>query len=627
MRFYHHYGSFYDIINYYVLFIQEEIRLIKKLAEHTKGYRLLALVSPALVMLESLLEILIPFVMADLIDKGIYGGSMGEITKYGLILILMALVSLSFGVAAGITAPFASAGFAANLRKAMFEKVQDYDFMSIDKFSTASIVTRLTTDVTNVQQAFQMIIRIFVRAPSMLIFALVAAFRVNHRLSLIFLAIMPILAIGMAIMSINVHPVFERVFKTYDKMNSVVQENIRGMRVVKSFNRQDHEIEKFDAVSGSIFKDFSKAEKTMAWMAPLVQFSTYFCMLLLSWFGGHMIVESGNNEMLGLTAGQLMSMVTYTTQILMSLMMLSMIFVMLILARESAKRIVEILDEDSHIFSPENGITEVSDGSIDFEGVSFEYKHEDQEGLLMDEGKKRRKALFNVDLHIDSGMTVGLIGATGSSKSTLVQLIPRLYDATEGVVKVGGHDVKEYDLEALRNQVAMVLQKNVLFSGSVKDNLLWGNENATEEEIRHALQVSCSEEFVDKMPEGYDTHLEQGGSNISGGQRQRLCIARALLKKPKILILDDSTSAVDMKTDAQIRRAFREEMPDVTKIIIAQRISSVMDSDMIVIIDHGRIMASGTHDELMESSDIYKEIYETQNKTSSVDLDVEGGAL
>ena len=573
--------------------------MLKKLAKHVRGYRALAVMTPILVVLESLLEILIPFIMADLIDKGIYGGNMSEITKYGLILIGMAFVSLAFGVAAGVTAPFASSGFASNLRKAMFEKVQDYDFMSIDKFSTASIVTRLTTDVTNVQQAFQMIIRIFARAPSMLIFALIAAFRVNHELSLIFLISMPILFAGMLIMSTRVRPIFERVFKTYDRMNSVVQENIRGMR----------------------------AEKTMAWMAPIVQFSTYLCMVLLCWFGGKMIVASGNNEALGLTAGQLMSMVTYTTQILMSLMMLSMIFVMLIMARESAKRIVEILDEESFIRSPENGVKEVKDGSIDFENVSFEYKHEDQDGLLTDDGKKKRKALFKVDLHIDPGMTVGLIGATGSSKSTLVQLIPRLYDATEGTVRVGGIDVKDYDLESLRNQVAMVLQKNVLFSGTVRENLLWGNENATEEEISHVLKVSCSDEFVDKMPEGRDTYIEQGGSNISGGQRQRLCIARALLKKPKILILDDSTSAVDMKTDARIRKAFKEEMPDVTKIIIAQRISSVMDSDMIVIIDHGRIVAKGTHEELMAEGGIYKEIFETQNKTSGVDLDVEGGAL
>ncbi|MBQ2160212.1 MAG: ABC transporter ATP-binding protein [Firmicutes bacterium] len=601
--------------------------MIKKLSKYIRGYRGLAVITPILVVLESLLEILIPFVMADLIDKGIYGGSMDEITKYGLLLILAAFVSLSFGVAAGITAPFASAGFASNLRKAMFEKVQDYDFMSIDKFSTASIVTRLTTDVTNVQQAFQMIIRIFARAPSMLVFALIAAFRVNHKLSLVFLISMPILIVGMLIMNSKVMPIFERVFKNYDKMNNVVQENVRGMRVVKSFNRQEHEIDKFDAVSGTIFRDFSKAEKTLAWMAPMVQFCTYLCMVLLCWFGGKMIVASGNNEMLGLTAGQLMSMVTYTTQILMSLMMLSMIFVMLTLARESGKRIVEILDEESLIFSPEEGIKDVKDGSIDFEDVTFEYKHEDQDGLLTEGPRKRRKALFHVDLHIDSGMTVGLIGATGSSKSTLVQLIPRLYDATEGTVKVGGRDVREYDLETLRNQVAMVLQKNVLFSGTVKENLLWGNENATDEEIRHALKVSCSEEFVDKMPDGVDSHLEQGGSNISGGQRQRLCIARALLKQPKILILDDSTSAVDMKTDAQIRRAFKEEMSDVTKIIIAQRISSVMDSDKIVIIDHGRIMAQGTHEELMEGSEIYREIYETQNKTSCVDLDVEGGAL
>lgn len=600
--------------------------MVKKLIKYSRGYRLLSIVTPLLVVIESFIEIYIPYVMADLIDEGIYGSNMNAVAKYGLFLIGAAMVSLAFGVAAGITAPFASSGFASNLRRAMFEKVQEYDFQSIDKFSTPSIVTRLTTDVTNVQQAYQMIIRISARAPSMLILALIAAYRVNRDLSKVFLVALPMLAIGVALLMISVHPIFKKVFKKYDEMNGVVQESVRGIRVVKSFNRQDYEIEKFGTSSGTIFQLFSKAEKRMAWMAPIVQFTSYTIMILLCWFGGRMIVASGNDAAFGLTTGELMSMVTYTTQILMSLMMLSMIFLQLTMARESGARIVAILDETSGINDPEDPVMEVKDGSVDFDNVSFSYSHKDEDALLTEgESNVGRLALDSVDLHIKSGQTVGILGGTGSSKSTLVQLIPRLYDVSSGSVKVGGVDVRDYSLTALRDQVAMVLQKNVLFSGTIRENLLWGNENATEEEIRHALKVSCSDEFVNKLPDGIETVLDQGGTNISGGQRQRLCIARALLKRPRVIIMDDSTSAVDVKTDRMIREGFSREMPEVTRLIIAQRISSVMDSDLIVVMDGGKIVSTGTHEELLEKSDIYREIYEIQNENSGVDLDVEGG--
>lgn len=585
--------------------------MIKKLSRYVGEYKKYAIITPVLVTLEALMEIVIPLLMAQLIDRGIDAGNMGEITKYGVILLAAALLTMTFGVLAGKTAPMASAGFAKNLRQAMYYKVQDFSFANIDKFSTGSIVTRLTTDVTNVQQAFQMIIRITVRAPGMLIFALIAAFSVNHKLSLIFLAVLPVLGLGMFIIIKKVYPLFNKIFRTYDKLNNVVQENLYAVRVVKSFNRQEHENEKFENVSGAIYKDFSKAEKTMSFVMPLMQACMYTCMLLISWIGARMIVASGNDGALGLTTGQLMSMITYTMQILMSLMMISMIFAMMTMAKASGERIVEILDEESEIRNPQNPVMEVKDGSIDFVNTGFRYSSESADD---GSGSDSKKVLENINLHIDSGATVGIIGATGSSKSSLVQLIPRLYDVSEGQVKVGDVDVRDYDIETLRNQVAMVLQKNVLFSGTIRENLRWGNENATDEEIIHACKVACADEFIEKFENGYDTYIEQGGTNVSGGQKQRLCIARALLKKPKILILDDSTSAVDMRTDALIRNAFASELPDTTKIIIAQRISSVQDSDMIIVMDDGRVAGCGTHEELMERSEIYREVYESQNR-------------
>lgn len=585
--------------------------MIKKLSRYVGEYKKYAIITPVLVTLEALMEIVIPLLMAQLIDRGIDAGNMGEITKYGVILLAAALLTMTFGVLAGKTAPMASAGFAKNLRQAMYYKVQDFSFANIDKFSTGSIVTRLTTDVTNVQQAFQMIIRITVRAPGMLIFALIAAFSVNHKLSLIFLAVLPVLGLGMFIIIKRVYPLFNKIFRTYDKLNNVVQENLYAVRVVKSFNRQEHENEKFENVSGEIYKDFSKAEKTMSFVMPLMQACMYTCMLLISWIGARMIVASGNDGALGLTTGQLMSMITYTMQILMSLMMISMIFAMMTMAKASGERIVEILDEESEIRNPQNPVMEVKDGSIDFVNTGFRYSSESADD---GSGSDSKKVLENINLHIDSGATVGIIGATGSSKSSLVQLIPRLYDVSEGQVKVGDVDVRDYDIETLRNQVAMVLQKNVLFYGTIRENLRWGNENATDEEIIHACKVACADEFIEKFENGYDTYIEQGGTNVSGGQKQRLCIARALLKKPKILILDDSTSAVDMRTDALIRNAFASELPDTTKIIIAQRISSVQDSDMIIVMDDGRVADCGTHEELMERSEIYREVYESQNR-------------
>lgn len=577
--------------------------MIKKLASQIKEYKKTAAVTPVLVLLEVVMEILIPLIMAELIDNGIDGGSMPQIIKYGIMLIVAAVLALIFGIAAGRTAAVASAGFAKNLRGAMYDHVQEFSFANIDKFSTASIVTRLTTDVTNVQMAFQMCIRIAARAPGMLIFALIASFGIDAQLSLVFLGVLPILGIGLYILIRAVYPIFNRVFKTYDKLNNVVQENLYGIRVVKSYNRQDHEVEKFKKTSGKIYQDFSKAEKIMAFNMPLMQFCMYLSMILISWFGARAIVASGNDAAIGLSTGELISLITYIMQILMSLLMISMIFVMLTMARASGDRIAELLDEESNLHDPENPVYDVKDGSIDFDNVHFSY------------GKSKNKEVLNdINLHIESGQTVGIIGATGSAKSSLVQLIPRLYDVTSGSLKVGGTDVKDYHIESLRNQVSMVLQKNTLFSGTIAENLRWGNENATDEELRHACKLACADEFIDKFEDGYETYIEQGGSNVSGGQKQRLCIARALLKKPKILILDDSTSAVDMKTDAMIRQAFSTEIPDTTKIIIAQRIASVQDADQIVVLDDGKIADVGNHQQLMKNSEIYREVYESQNK-------------
>ena len=577
--------------------------MIKKLASQIKEYKKTAAVTPVLVLLEVVMEILIPLIMAELIDNGIDGGSMPQIIKYGIMLIVAAVLALIFGIAAGRTAAVASAGFAKNLRGAMYDHVQEFSFANIDKFSTASIVTRLTTDVTNVQMAFQMCIRIAARAPGMLIFALIASFGIDAQLSLVFLGVLPILGIGLYILIRAVYPIFNRVFKTYDKLNNVVQENLYGIRVVKSYNRQDHEVEKFKKTSGKISQDFSKAEKIMAFNMPLMQFCMYLSMILISWFGARAIVASGNDAAIGLSTGELISLITYIIQILMSLLMISMIFVMLTMARASGDRIAELLDEESNLHDPENPVYDVKDGSIDFDNVHFSY------------GKSKNKEVLNdINLHIKSGQTVGIIGATGSAKSSLVQLIPRLYDVTSGSLKVGGTDVKDYHIESLRNQVSMVLQKNTLFSGTIAENLRWGNENATDEELRHACKLACADEFIDKFEDGYETYIEQGGSNVSGGQKQRLCIARALLKKPKILILDDSTSAVDMKTDAMIRQAFSTEIPDTTKIIIAQRIASVQDADQIVVLDDGKIADVGNHQQLMKNSEIYREVYESQNK-------------
>ena len=582
--------------------------MIKKLSAYIGEYKLQTVLTPVLVMLEVIMDIGIPLIMADLIDQGIEQGNMDVILKYGVLLLAAALLALLFGALSGRTAAVASNGFAKNLRQAMYYKVQEYSFSNIDHFSTASIVTRLTTDVSNVQMAFQMLTRVAVRSPGMLIFSFAAAYKIDPKMCLIFLGNIPVLLIGLAFIMKFVHPIFNRVFKNYDKLNNVVQENLYAVRVVKSFNRQKFETEKFQTMSGGIYKDFVKAEKMMAFVSPLMQLCMYTCILLISWIGAKAVIASGNNADLGLSTGELMSLVTYTMQILMSLMMLGMIFMMLTMARAAGNRIVEILEEESDITSPESPVMEVSDGSVAFENVDFAYKK--------GEGHTGRNALDGISLEIRSGETVGILGGTGSSKSTLVQMIPRLYDVTSGSVKVGGVDVRDYDLETLRKQVAMVLQKNVLFSGTIKENLRWGDPDATDADIERVCRLACADEFIRQMPDGYDTHIEQGGTNVSGGQRQRLCIARALIAKPKILILDDSTSAVDMKTDAMIRKAFAEEIPDTTKIIIAQRVASVQDADKIVILDDGRIAAVGTHEELLETSDIYREVYESQNKTT-----------
>lgn len=570
---------------------------MKRLAQCVREYKKDAILSPLYVLMEALLDVAIPFVMADLIDKGIEAGSMNMILRYGAILVGFALVALAFGVLSGRSCARATAGFARNLRHDMFHHLQVYSFSNIDKFSSAGLVTRLTTDVSNVQNAFMMIIRTLIRCPAMLIFAMVMSFRINHDISLIFLAVIPILGIGLYLIISRVHPVFERVFKTYDRLNGVVQENLSGIRVVKNFVREDHEIQKFDAISGTIYKDFSLAERILALNSPLMQGCVYTCMILVSWLGAKQIVIGT------MSTGNLMSFFTYIMQILSSLMMLSMVFVMITMSRASAERIVEVLDEQSDITNCDDPVYEVKDGSIQFTDVCFSYAKRPDKTVLDD-----------IDLVIPSGQTVGIIGGTGSSKSSLVQLIPRLYDATGGSVKVGGIDVRRYDLQTLRHNVAMVLQKNTLFSGTIKDNLRWGNPDATDEELVHACKLAQADDFIRAFPDGYETHIEQGGTNVSGGQKQRLCIARAILRKPKILILDDSTSAVDTKTDALIRKAFREEIPDTTKIIIAQRINSVMDADQIIVMDNGRINACGTHEELMATNEIYREVYESQQK-------------
>ena len=577
--------------------------MIKRLSKCIREYKLPSILAPIFIACEVILEVFIPRIMGWLIDNGIDKGDTGYVIRTGFLLVILCTLSLLSGVASGTAAAKASSGFAKNLRHDMYHNVQSFSFSSIDKFSTSGLVTRLTTDVTNLQNSYQMIIRIAVRSPAMLIFSLTMALNINARISLIFLCIIPFLALGLYLIVSHAHPVFKRVFKTYDKLNSVVNENLHGIRVVKSFVREDKEEEKFKTVSGTIFSDTKKAESLLAFNAPLMQFSSYLCMLLIAWFGAKLIIASNATEM---TTGDLFSVITYTMQILSTLMMLSMIFVMLTMSKASGERVCEVLNEVTDLNNPENPVYEVKDGSIEFENVGFSYaKSEDN------------LCLKNVNISIKSGETVGIIGSTGSSKTTFVQLIPRLYDVTTGTLKVGGRDVREYDLDTLRNEVAMVLQKNILFSGTIKDNLRWGNENATDEEMIEACKLAQAHPFISEMPEGYNTYIEQGGTNVSGGQKQRICIARSLLKKPKILILDDSTSAVDTKTDALIRMAFKEYIPETTKIIIAQRISSIQDADKIIVLDGGEISAFGTHDELMETSDIYKEVYTSQVKGGS----------
>ena len=578
--------------------------MIKRLARCIREYKWAAILSPLCMVGEVSMEVLIPLVMADLYDYGIVMQNMNTVVTKSVQLIILALLSLSFGVASATFASKAGTGFAKNLRHDMFHHVQNFSFSNIDKFSTASIVTRLTSDVANLQMTFQMMIRMAIRSPMMLILAMFSSMRISVRLSLIFFAALPILMASLLILAPRVFKIFDRAFKTYDKLNNVVQENIHGIRVVKSFVREDKEVEKFTGISGTIYNDFSLAEKILALNSPIMQFCVYGCMIAISWFGARMVVASGNNPALGLTTGELSSLFTYTTQILSSFMMFSMVFVMMTMSRTPLKRCYELLTEVPNLTSPaEMAVTEVPDGSIDFENVGFRYNPD-----------ALHRTLKEVELHIPAGATVGILGGTGSSKSTLVQLIPRLYDVSEGTLKVGGIDVRKYDLKVLRDEVAMVLQKNVLFSGTIKENLRWGNPDATDEELIHACKLSCAHDFIMSFPDGYDHKIEQGGTNVSGGQKQRLCIARALLKKPKILILDDSTSAVDTKTDALIRQAFREEIPGTTKLIIAQRVSSVQDADMIVIMENGYIHAAGTHEELLATSPIYQEVYYSKQK-------------
>lgn len=576
--------------------------LLGSLREYKKGSILTILLS----VLEAAFEILIPLRMADLIDQGIDLGNMAAVWKFGIAILIFAALQLLTGVLSAHIAAKTSVGFSANLRQDMYDNVQTFSFSNIDKFSTASIVTRLTTDVTNIQNAYQMLIRMAVRGPVMLVFSMIVSFRINTTIALIFLAVIPIMALLLLLIIRKVGPLFGRVFRTYDTLNNVVQENVRGIRVVKSFDQEDHEIKKFKGISQSIYEDFAAGERLLAFNSPIMQFFMYACMILISWIGAKAIVASGSSAALGMTTGDLTALFSYATQILMALMILSMVFTMITISLASAHRIAEVLEEKTDIDNPTGAEMTVRDGSIRFEQVSFAYA-----------AKADKKVLRNIDLSIASGQTVGIIGGTGSSKSSLVQLIPRLYDVSSGQLLLGGVDVRKYDLDVLRNAVAMVLQKNELFSGTIKENLRWGNENATDEEIEEACRLACADEFIQSFPDKYDTYIEQGGANVSGGQKQRLCIARALLKNPKVLILDDSTSAVDTKTDASIQKSFAEFIPDTTKIIIAQRVSSVQHADLIVVMDDGKIAACGTHDELLKTCDIYREVYESQKKGDS----------
>lgn len=574
--------------------------MVSQLLKSLREYKKATIITPLLVVFEVVMECIIPFVIANLVNQIKAGCELSVIVKYGVVLIIMAALSLLFGALAGITCSTASCGFAKNLRHDMFYAIQKYSFENIDKFLTSSLVTRMTTDITNVQNAFMMVIRMAIRAPLMLIFAFTMAFIMGGKMATIFLIVLPILGIGLSIIIYKAIPLFKKVFKKYDNLNSSIQENIKAMRVVKSFVREDYEQEKFNYAAEDVCKDFTKAERILAINNPLMQFCIYTVMVFVLSFGSYTIITSRGID---LDVGQFSALLTYSFMMLMSLMMLSMVFVMITMAGESGKRIAEVLSEKSTLSNPENPVYNVPDGSISFENVNFKYSK-----------KAKRMALSGINLQIKSGETIGIIGGTGSSKSSLVQLISRLYDATEGVVKVGGIDVRDYDIESLRNQVAVVLQKNILFSGTIKENLRWGNKDATDEEIISACKLACADEFISQFPLGYDTYIEQGGANVSGGQKQRLCIARALLKKPKILILDDSTSAVDTKTDASIRKAMREYIPETTKIIIAQRTASVEDADRIIVMDKGTINAIGTHSQLLAENEIYREIYTSQNK-------------
>ncbi|WP_195976570.1 ABC transporter ATP-binding protein [Hydrogeniiclostridium mannosilyticum] len=579
--------------------------MIKVLARSIREYKKSAILTPLLVIVEVVLECIIPFVIANLVNEMQAGCGMEVIVNYGIQLVVMAILSLAFGVAAGNTCATASTGFARNLRQDMFYRIQDYSFENIDKFSVSSLVTRMTTDVVNVQMSFMMIIRVAIRGPLMMIFSFIMGFAMGGRLAMIFLVTIPLLGVGLVLVIRKATPIFRRVFRKYDALNDSVQENVQAMRVVKSYVREDYEKKKFTAAAEDVCKDFTRAERIMALNNPMMQFCVYAGMVFVLSFGSYAVITSRGTE---IAVGQMSAILTYSFQILMSLMMLSMVFVMITMSLESAERIVEVLQEKSTLVSPEGALTEVADGSIDFDHVSFKYSQ-----------KAERMALSGVDLHIRSGELIGVLGGTGSSKSTLVQLIPRLYDVTEGCVKVGGKDVRRYDLDSLRNNVAVVLQKNVLFSGTIKDNLRWGNPEATDEEMLEACKLAQADEFIQQFPNKYDTWIEQGGSNVSGGQKQRLCIARALLKKPKVLILDDSTSAVDTRTDALIRQGFRDFIPQTTKIIIVQRVASVQDADRIIVMDGGRISAVGSHDELMKTSEIYREVYTSQNKAGDQD--------